>query len=244
MCNCTIIDGELRIRALNGEMILLAYDAALKPHKTSSSELTSIVLAPKKQMIARKTHCYRCFLLALMVTTSAAFAGIARGDDTPTKFDVVILSGRVVDGTGAPWFQADIGIRDGKIVKIGRIDPEQADETIDATGLVVAPGFVDMMGQTATPMLRDPDTAINLLTQGITTINAGEGSSAAPVSGEAAATTGWQNTAEYFQLLDLKGMPVNVVPDHRPHTGSSLGDGGGKPPRDRRRAGSDEDART
>ncbi|MCG8653138.1 MAG: D-aminoacylase, partial [Pirellulales bacterium] len=132
--------------------------------------------------------------------------------DSPTKrYDIAILHGRVVDGSGAPWYVADIGIRDGKITKIGRIDPESAAQLIDAEGLIVAPGFIDMMGQTATPMLREPATAINLLTQGITTINAGEGSSAAPVSPSDAKSLGWQSMAEYFQLLELKGMPVNVV---------------------------------
>lgn len=129
----------------------------------------------------------------------------------PKLYDVAILHGRVVDGSGAPWYVADVGIRDGKIVKIGRINAASADQAIDAKGLVVAPGFIDMMGQTATPMLREPTTARNLLTQGITTINAGEGSSAAPVSEQDAKSLGWQTMAEYFQLLELKGMPVNVV---------------------------------
>src|SRR5438046_554145 len=97
-------------------------------------------------------------------------------------FDIVIYGGRVADGSGSPWYLADVGIRDGKIAKIGRIDATSAKRAIDGTGLVIAPGFIDMMGQTATPMLEDPASGMNLLTQGITTINAGEGASAAPVS--------------------------------------------------------------
>lgn len=127
------------------------------------------------------------------------------------KYDVLIQSGRVVDGTGAPWYIADVAIRDGKIVAIGRLDAADAEKTIDATGSIVAPGFIDMMGQTATPMLEDRRTAENLLQQGITTINAGEGSSEAPLSDDRAAQVGWQNMSEYFQLLDLGGLPVNVV---------------------------------
>src|SRR5262245_46641650 len=88
-------------------------------------------------------------------------------------FDIALLGGRIVDGTGAPWYIADVGIRGGKIAKIGRIDASAAKRTIVATGLVVAPGFIDMMGQTASPMLDDPATGMNLITQGITTINAG-----------------------------------------------------------------------
>ncbi len=129
------------------------------------------------------------------------------------SFDLILKHGRVVDGTGAPWYVADIGIHGGKIRKIGRIDTEltSAKQVIDVEGLIVAPGFIDMMGQTATPMLDDPRTALNLLSQGITTINAGEGVSAAPLSADEGDRRGWRTMAEYFQLLDMKGLPVNVV---------------------------------
>ena len=138
-----------------------------------------------------------------------ALAGLTFADQK--DYDIAILSGRVVDGSESPWYEADVGISEGKITKIGKVDPKNARLVIDAKGLIVAPGFVDMMGQTATPMLRDPATAINLLTQGITTINAGEGGSAAPVPDQTAASIGWQNMGEYFQMLNMKGMPVNVV---------------------------------
>jgi len=135
---------------------------------------------------------------------------------TPTpaaepKLDLLLKNGRIVDGTGAPWYVADVGISQGKIVRIGRIPAEEATRVIDATGLIVAPGFVDMMGQTATPMYEDPKSAINLLTQGITTINAGEGSSAAPLGDKLGSQQGWTTFREYFALLDMLGLPVNVV---------------------------------
>ncbi len=151
-----------------------------------------------------------CGFLCAIVLSLCSFNS-ADAEENQPAFEIAIINGRVVDGTGSPWYEADIGINDGRIVKIGHIDSESARKTIDAEGLIVAPGFVDMMGQTATPMLREPSTAINLLTQGITTINAGEGSSAAPVDEHEAQSIGWNNMAEYFQLLDLKGMPVNVV---------------------------------
>src|SRR5262249_21215976 len=97
------------------------------------------------------------------------------------------------------------------IAAIGRLKGAPAGRTIDATGLVVAPGFIDMMGQTATPLLKDPSSAINLLTQGVTTINAGEGDSAAPLAGEAARDSGWSTHREYFVLLEKTGIPLNVV---------------------------------
>ena len=73
------------------------------------------------------------------------------------------------------------------------------------------PGFVDMMGQTASPLMDDPTTAINLVTQGITTINAGEGDSAAPLGEAEGRQRGWTTMAEYFSLLESEGLPVNVV---------------------------------
>lgn len=127
------------------------------------------------------------------------------------KLDIVLQGGRVVDGSGTPWFVADVGIDEGKIVRIGRISANEAEVFIDASGLIVAPGFIDMMGQTASPMVDDPNTALNLLTQGITTINAGEGSSAAPLNDEEGRQRGYTTMAEYFTLVESKGLPVNLV---------------------------------
>lgn len=139
------------------------------------------------------------------------FLGICPSLFAAEPADVLIRGGRIVDGSGAPWYEADVLIEDGKITDIGHIDPSAARQVIDAEGLVVAPGFIDMMGQSATPLLEDPAAGMNLLTQGITTINCGEGSSAAPLAEDQLATAGWTTMAEYFQLLDMKGMPVNVV---------------------------------
>lgn len=127
------------------------------------------------------------------------------------RFDVVILNGRVVDGSGAPWYQADVGIADGKITAIGKLSAKDAKVALDAKGLIVAPGFIDMMGQSATSLMSDPATAKNLLTQGITTINCGEGDSAAPLSADEGKQTGWTTMREYLALLDSAGLPVNVV---------------------------------
>lgn len=126
-------------------------------------------------------------------------------------FDCVILNGRIVDGTGAPWYRADIGILNGRILKIGRIKASEGRQTIDAEGMIVAPGFVDMMGQTATVMMERPQQAMNLLTQGITTINSGEGGSAAPLPADQDARQGWTTMREYFALLEMQGLPINVV---------------------------------
>ncbi len=129
----------------------------------------------------------------------------------PELFDVVLTGGRIVDGTGAPWYIADVGIRSGKIAKIGRIERNSSNNYLDVSGMIVSPGFIDMMGQSASPMVDDPKAAINLLTQGITTINAGEGGSAAPLSQLEGKQQGYTTMAEYFALLNMRGMPVNVA---------------------------------
>lgn len=77
------------------------------------------------------------------------------------KLDTVIKGGRIVDGTGSPWYAADLGIDDSRIVRIGIIQAEDATTVIDASGLIVAPGFIDMMGQTASPMVDHPKSAIS-----------------------------------------------------------------------------------
>lgn len=148
--------------------------------------------------------------LGILLAAIALFAPPFRAA-MAASYDVVLKNGRVVDGTGAPWYLADIGIRDGIIVRIGRIPADAGAQTLDVSGLIVAPGFIDMMGQTISPCLEDPKAALNLLTQGITTVNAGEGASAAPLDDNAAKTAGWQSMAEYFAVVEEKGIPVNVA---------------------------------
>lgn len=148
-------------------------------------------------------------LLAPLVT--AALLAPASAVSCAEPFDVLLRGGRVVDGTGAPSYLADVGIRDGLIAGVGRLGTAGARLVVDVEGLVVAPGFVDLMGQSARVLLEDPSAAMNLLTQGVTTINCGEGDSDAPLEASQSATTGWTTLAEYLQLLDLAGLPVNVV---------------------------------
>ena len=166
-------------------------------------------------------------LFALMLAAQAAWAA--------ERFDVVLQGGRVVDGTGAPWYVADVGVRDGKIARIGRIDADAAKRVIDAKGLIVAPGFIDMMGQTATPMLRDPKAAMNLLTQGITTINAGEGASAAPARSASRPSGRLADDGRVFSALGYQRAPDQRGPNGRPHAGAADRAGRRRPPADRRR---------
>ncbi len=126
-------------------------------------------------------------------------------------YDLLIKNGRIVDGTGSPWYTADLAIKDGKIAAIGKLSQAIARQTIDASGKVVSPGFIDMMGQTAAPFLKNPAIAFNLLSQGITTLNAGEGESDAPLSEEDARKSGWQTMRQFLAKLDAEGMPMNMV---------------------------------
>jgi dihydroorotase/N-acyl-D-amino-acid deacylase len=143
-------------------------------------------------------------------------------------FDVVIANGRVVDGTGAPWFRADVGIVGDRITAIGNLSAAAATTRIDATGLVVAPGFIDLLGQSEFNVLVD-SRAASKITQGITTEITGEGVSIAPVNDQMQAdrkatydffkvTQDWRTLAEYFTRLERSTTAVNV--------GTFLGSGG------------------
>ncbi len=119
-------------------------------------------------------------------------------------FDVLITNARVVDGSGNPWYRADIAISAGRIVAIGTLAGRPARRTIAAAGMMAAPGFVDMMGASSEPLLGDRTAAESKLRQGITTLLAGEGDSAAP-------SERWPTYAAYFQALERKGIALNVI---------------------------------
>ena len=110
-------------------------------------------------------------LLFLLVFLLFSFYTFAQNP----QYDVLIRNGRVVDGSGNPWIYADVGIVGDRIAFVGSADPQAtAKRTIDAKGLVVAPGFIDMLGQSELNLLIDRQ-AVSKLTQGITTEITGEG---------------------------------------------------------------------
>src|ERR1700688_3928512 len=121
--------------------------------------------------------------LLRLAALAALLAGArALGADPP--FDLIIADGHVIDGTGSPGYTADVGIRAGRIAAIGKLRNASAKQRVDATGLVVAPGFIDMLGQSEFTILVDPRLPSKIF-QGITTEITGEGNSAAPMSGHA-----------------------------------------------------------
>jgi N-acyl-D-amino-acid deacylase len=137
------------------------------------------------------------------------------------RYDLIIHNGRIIDGTGSPWYSSDLGIRAGRIAAIGILAAAKADRTIDAGGMVVAPGFIDMLGQSDLSILVNPQLPSKVF-QGITTEITGEGSSAAPLNDTIIAadrlsydhlkiTPDWRTLAEYFARLERQGIGINVA---------------------------------
>jgi len=141
-------------------------------------------------------------------------------------FDVIIKNGKVIDGAGNPWFKADVGITGQRISAIGRLGAEKASEIIDATGLVISPGFIDMHSHSDLVLLVNPK-AESKIRQGITTEVIGNcGGSAAPLNDlmkeemrktdslieEAKLQLDWSTMKDYLNRLGQQGVAVNVVP--------------------------------
>jgi N-acyl-D-amino-acid deacylase len=159
-------------------------------------------------------------LLVLLLAACPIPPSLAR-ELPPPDFDVIIEHGRIVDGTGAPWYAADLGIRSGRIAAIGELGHARAKRRVDAGGRIVAPGFIDMLGQSELTLLVNPHVPSKIF-QGITTEITGEGNSVAPVN-EAIAKEGaasfahyqikqdWADFAGYFARLEKQGIGINVA---------------------------------
>jgi N-acyl-D-amino-acid deacylase len=137
----------------------------------------------------------------------------------PASYDLLIRNGHIIDGTGSPWYAADVGIRNGHIAAIGRLAGSTAAREIDAHGSVVAPGFIDMLGQSEISLLVDP-RAPSKIFQGITTEITGEGESVAPLNDAMIrqnqpgydhyhVTADWRTLSEYFARLEKQGIGIN-----------------------------------
>jgi dihydroorotase/N-acyl-D-amino-acid deacylase len=135
-------------------------------------------------------------------------------------FDLVFVGGRVIDGTGAPWFRADVGIAGDRIAAVGDLSRATAKRRIDATRLVVAPGFIDMLGQSEYSVLVD-NRAASKITQGITTEITGEGRAIAPLNARMIAdgkdtwarygvTPDWTTLAGYWKAFERARPAINV----------------------------------
>ena len=159
----------------------------------------------------------RFVLLSVLATLMA----ISSQAQTAPIFDLVISNGHIIDGTGSPWYSGDVGIRDGKISAIGNLSAAARKRTIDAAGEVVAPGFIDMLGQSELTILVDPRLPSKIY-QGITSEITGEGTSIAPlndaiIQSDRAGydhykiTPDWRTLREYFARLEKQGIGINLA---------------------------------
>jgi len=164
----------------------------------------------------------------LLITTllalfglSVAFAQIPGQDSAKSQpFDILIKNGKILDGAGNPWYSADLGIRGDRIVAIGKLSNATSTKTVDAAGKIVAPGFIDTLGQSEMALLID-NRALSKLSQGITTEITGEGGSIAPQNEKTLAplkpllehyklNIDWTTLDGYFRRLQKQGTPLNI----------------------------------
>ncbi len=147
--------------------------------------------------------------LALVVFAIAA-ATLAWLHGQEPAFDLIIRAGHVVDGTGNPWFAGDVGIRGDRIAAVGRLDAAKARREIDAKGLVVAPGFIDMHTHSDQALL-DDGNAESKVREGVTLDVIGESTTVAPRDGLPEAKDSWTNFTGYWNALEVKGISMNVI---------------------------------
>jgi dihydroorotase/N-acyl-D-amino-acid deacylase len=157
----------------------------------------------------------------LLFSSMLLFSVISPSANTsaPT-YDLLIRNGTIVDGSGRPRYQADVAIKGDRIVRIGSLKSATAGKVIDAQGLVVAPGFIDMLGQSETYVLIDPRVMSKVM-MGVTTEITGEGESIAPMNERLIKeqedfvrrfnlTMNWHTLGQYFERLEKQGSGVNI----------------------------------
>ena len=136
------------------------------------------------------------------------------------NYDLIISNGTVIDGSGRPRFNTDVGIKGDRIAKIGNLRGATAARSLDARGMIVAPGFIDMLGQSEQYVLIDP-RAMSKVMMGVTTEITGEGESIAPVNDRILKeqedfnrrynlTVDWRTLGQYFNRLEKQGAGINL----------------------------------
>lgn len=154
--------------------------------------------------------------IVLAVTLVACAKPLPAADEAP--YDLVIRGGKIVDGTGNPWYFGDVAVRGDKIVVVGRVPPLPAKRTLKAAGLVVAPGFIDMHSHSDYTILEDGN-AQSKIRQGVTTEVLGESSSAGPYQGKLSPKrlqvggkpAAWTTLGGYFDVMERAGVATNIA---------------------------------
>jgi N-acyl-D-amino-acid deacylase len=159
-------------------------------------------------------------VLSLLLQVNCGWARPAPASGGQGPYDILIENGEIMDGTGNPWYQANVAIRGDRIAAIGKLTGAKAIRVVDARGMVVAPGFIDMLGQSEWALLVD-NRSLSKLSQGITTEITGEGESVAPQDALTLAPlkpfldkyhlkVDWTTLDGYFRRLEKQGTPINI----------------------------------
>jgi len=161
--------------------------------------------------------------ISLSVTLAGMllFSSLSTATTQQPEYDLLIRNGTIIDGSGRAGFRGDVAIKDDRIVRMGKFTGGTAKRVIDATGKVVAPGFIDLLGQSESFLLIDP-RAMSKVMQGVTTEVTGEGESIAPVNERLIKeqedfnrrynlTIDWRTLEEYFMRLERQGSGVNFA---------------------------------
>jgi N-acyl-D-amino-acid deacylase len=157
---------------------------------------------------------------ALGEIAAAAYDAPLDAAASATNYDILIRNAHILDGTGNPWYSADLAISGERIAAIGDLHDAHGKREIDAAGRIVAPGFIDMLGQSEISLLLD-NRALSKLSQGITAEITGEGGSIAPQNEKTIAplkpflehyklTIDWTTLDQYFRRLEKQGTPLNI----------------------------------
>src|ERR1051325_3617284 len=151
------------------------------------------------------------------------FSGLLPSAQPDAAYDLVLRNGRIVDGAGNPWFYGDVAIKSDKIAAVGRVAAKSGKREIDAKGLIVAPGFIDMHSHSDFTIFEDGN-AQSKIRQGVTTEVLGESTSPGPYQGKLAPpkisivsrsgnrdTTSWTTLGGYFDTVEKAGVSTNIV---------------------------------
>ncbi len=207
-----------------------AYDALNKDVMVTGKGLAGYLTTADGRHLAFAAYANRVKVPLDMPDAAQVIVGQALGEiaaaaytappEKPGAYDVLIRNARIYDGSGNPWYAGDVGIRGDRIVAIGKLTGASAKRVIDAKGLAVAPGFIDMLGQSEAALLID-SRSLSKLSQGITTEITGEGGSIAPQDALTLAplkpfldhyhlTMDWTDLDGYFRRLEKAGTPLNL----------------------------------